>query len=334
MDVQVLDLDGSLTNPSGVLCDSDVLPLRRWGPRIRLACSFAAFRRFEADLADALGSPHGPPAVRFVGSGDFHHVSLALLRRLRTPFNLLVLDNHPDWMRGLPFLHCGTWLWHASRLPLCRHVFHVGGDVDFDNHYRWLAPWQALRSGRVTVFPAVRRFQGRAWRQVPHRPLRPAADEPATQRQLSALLDAHRDALARWPLYVSLDKDVLTAEEAAVNWDSGHLRMGEVLTTLTAFVQAAGGAVAGMDVVGDWSPVTCHGRFRKVLHWAEHPRLEIEPEAAARLNEEVNQALLTALLAEGVLGRDGRAALSPTQLAMVWRRSAGRGNEKALARVL
>jgi hypothetical protein len=315
MDVRVLDLDGSLTERSDLLRGRVVVPLRRWGPRLRLACSFAAFRRFEADLADALGPADGSPALHFVGSGDFHHVSLALLRRLGTPFNLLVLDNHPDWMRGLPFLHCGTWLYHASRLPACRQVFHVGGDVDFDNRYRWLAPWPALRSGRIAVFPALRRFGGRSWAGVPHRTLRPRPDQAATAWRLSDLLDPHRDELARRPLYVSLDKDVLTANEATVNWDSGHLRLSEVLVTLTAFVRAAGGFLAGMDVVGDWSPVEAGGLFRKFWHWTEHPPLRVNALAAARLNECTNRTLLATLRALGVLRRERRPAGPPTRRA-------------------
>src|SRR4051812_8301583 len=114
MDVRVLDLDGSLTGRSALLADRPVVPLRSWGPRLRLACAFGTFRRSEDDLKDLLGPADDRPLLSFVGSGDFHHVSLALLRRLHGPFNLLVLDNHPDWMRGLPFLHCGTWLHHAS----------------------------------------------------------------------------------------------------------------------------------------------------------------------------------------------------------------------------
>jgi hypothetical protein len=307
MDVRVLDLDGSLTERSDLLRDRPIVPLRSWGPRLRLACSFAAFRNFEADLADALDPAEGP-ALTFLGSGDFHHVSLALLRRLGTPFNLLILDNHPDWMRGLPFLHCGTWLHHASQLPLCRNIFHVGGDVDFDNRYRWLAPWPVLRSGRLTVFPAVRRFRGGAWNRLPHQPLRPAANQPATAWRLSDLLDPHRDDLARWPLYVSLDKDVLTADEATVNWDSGHLRLAEVLATLSAFVRAADDHVVGMDVVGDWSPVEAEGLFRKFFHWTEHPPLVVDAEAAAQTNERTNRTLLATLRALGLLGRPPQPA--------------------------
>src|SRR5207249_572705 len=125
------------------------------------------------------------PAVTLVGSGDFHHVSLALLRRLPGPFNLLVLDNHPDWMRRVPFLHCGTWVYHAARLPQVQNVFHVGGDVDFDNGYRWLAPWHLLRSGKIRVLPGVRRF---AWRSVPQETVRPAPHVPVTARRVAELL--------------------------------------------------------------------------------------------------------------------------------------------------
>jgi hypothetical protein len=315
MDVRVLDLDGSLTRRTDLLSDRQAVPLRWWGPRLRLACSFGTFRHFEADLDDLLDPVDETPSLSFVGSGDFHHVSLALLRRLQTPFNLLILDNHPDWMRGLPFLHCGTWLHHAANLPLCRSVFHVGGDVDFDNRYRWLAPWPALRSGQLTVFPALRCFRGRAWAGVPHEPLRCRPDQPTTAWRLSELLDPYREELSHWPLYVSLDKDVLTAEEAIVNWDSGHLRLSEVLATLTAFVRAADGRLAGMDVVGDWSSVEVQGLFRKFFHWTEHPSLTVEADAAARVNERTNRTLLATLRSLGVLGRSRRTSMQPARRA-------------------
>src|ERR1700676_5376565 len=160
MDVRILDLDGALTAQQAVTNGRQIIHgAREWGPRVRLACSFPRFRRFEQALSGLLGGEcDASPHLTFYGSGDFHHVSLALVRRLEGPFNLLVLDNHPDWMRGVPLLHCGTWLYHAARLPQVRRIFHVGGEVDFDNYYRWTAPWQLLRRRRITVLPAVRRF--------------------------------------------------------------------------------------------------------------------------------------------------------------------------------
>src|SRR5205823_13090626 len=162
MHLRILDLDGSLALQGEFVgrCRPSIFAVREWGPSIRLACSFARFRRFEQDLAALFPRTNETqPALTFYGSGDFHHVSLALVRRLSAPINLLVLDNHPDWMRGVPFLHCGTWLNHAARLPGVGRIFHVGGDVDFDNYYQWMAPWRLLRSGKFIVFPAIRSFR-------------------------------------------------------------------------------------------------------------------------------------------------------------------------------
>ena len=194
MRVRILDLDGSVARQSRLVVESaaEVVPLQDWGPRLRLACSFGRFRRFEQSLGRCLAGPD--PAVTFYGSGDFHHVSLALLRRITTPFNLLVLDKHPDWMCGIPFLHCGTWLRHAARLPLLRRVYHVGGELDFDNAWRWLAPRDELRRGKIAVFPAVRRFTCGPWRRLRNVPVR-ADGEPVTRERVEELLRPFAPAL-------------------------------------------------------------------------------------------------------------------------------------------
>jgi hypothetical protein len=295
MDVRILDLDGSLLSQTALQARYQpvIVPSREWGPAIRMACSFNRFHRFERQLAALFGSAtDSAPVVTLYGSGDFHHVSLALLRRQVKPFNLLILDNHPDWMRGVPFLHCGTWVDHACRLPLLHRVFHVGGEVDFDNYYRWVAPWDALRSGRITVFPALRRFQRGPWSAIVHSPLRAEGQESLCPDHLDRLLRPFRAELLSRPLYISVDKDALRQTEAVVNWDSGHLTLGEAQTVLRGFLQAAGGRLAGMDILGDWSPVRMRGALRRLLHLTEHPALTVDPGGASRHNERTNVALL------------------------------------------
>jgi hypothetical protein len=294
MAVRILDLDGSLTQQRALLRLNPALVWAQdWGPSLRLACSAGLYRRFEHDLARRLGSASDlEPTLTLYGSGDFHHVSLAMLRRLTGSFNLLILDKHPDWMRWIPFLHCGTWLAHAFNLRGLRRVFHLGGELDFDNGFRWLAPWADLYSGRITVFPAVRRFRGRRWRDVPHQPLRSQPDVPITADRVEHLLSAHREELAQWPLYISLDKDVMTVDHAVVNWDSGHLSLAEVEAALEVALDLAGHRLAGMDIVGDWSPVEVRGWLRRWLDFTEHPRLVIDPAAARERNQETNLALL------------------------------------------
>ena len=262
------------------------------GGRIRLACAFRSFDRFQRWLGDSL--PDRVAGVTLYGSGDFHHVTLALLRRIRGPFNLLVLDKHPDWMRGIPFLHCGTWLHHALRLPGLRRAFLCGGEADFDNTYRWLAPWHDILDGRVVVFPARRRFVRGGWANVPVHPLLGDGDSPANA--LSNALSPFRDELRRYPLYISIDKDVLTLEDASVNWDSGLLRLSEAVTTVETFLAAAKGRLAGADILGDWSPVQLGNWLNRLCDRLDHPSPMLNPGEAAERNRTANAALLQALL--------------------------------------
>jgi hypothetical protein len=335
--VRVLDLDGSLEAQAALFAPGEAtwLAARDWGPRLRLACTFSTFDRF-AQWLGAAGSADAP-GVTLYGSGDFHHVTLALLRQIERPFNLLVLDKHPDWMRGIPFLHCGTWLHHALRLPALRRVFHCGGAADFDNMYRWLAPWSALRERRVVVLPAQTRWTRSGWSEVPTYPVletqssRSARDrafpplrsggkgewrderrrdrehwppdslarsrtaEPDVSLAVQSAIEPYRGDLAEHPLYISIDKDVLAFDHAAVNWDSGLLRLEHALEILAVFLAAAGGQVVGADLLGDWSPVRLWHVLNRICHRLDHPSPAHDPADAARRNQRVNAALLQAL---------------------------------------
>src|SRR5205823_7755608 len=107
---------------------------------------------------------------------------------------------------------------------------------------------------------------------------------------------------------VSLDTDVMRRAEAVVNWDSGWLRWAEVETVLHAFQQAARPGLAGMDVVGDWSPVVVSGGLRRVLDWVEHPSLAVVPEQARWLNAQVKRAILRQVWAGGLNRQDAESA--------------------------
>jgi hypothetical protein len=290
---RVLDLDGSVAAQADLLTmlGAKKIAAQDWGPQLRLACTFGTFDRFRRWLSAAL--PPQDRSLIFTGSGDFHHVTLALLEQIREPFNLLVLDKHPDWMRGIPFLHCGTWLRHACRLPSLRRVFHCGGDLDFDNLYRWLAPWRELRSGRIVVFPARRRFRAGKWGALPIFPLQ--QDGELDRGALADAVRLFRDELSRYPLYVSIDKDVLRAEDAAVNWDSGLLSLADAITIIEMFLAAAGGMLAGADLLGDWSPIRLGHWLNRFCDWLDHPSPTYEPQTAAGRNQRANAALLQAL---------------------------------------
>src|SRR5205823_5734264 len=67
-----------------------------WGPRLRCFAPRTAMDIFIRDVVRDL-----PPFVLF-GSGDFHHLTAAFLRKVPSAFNLIAFDNHPDWDRRPP----------------------------------------------------------------------------------------------------------------------------------------------------------------------------------------------------------------------------------------
>ena len=157
-------------------------------------------------------------------------------------------------------------------------------------------------SGRLRTYPAVRCFSRGKWANLTHEPLRPEPRCHVTTERLEQLFGPSRQRLVSCPLYISLDKDVMVQADAFVNWDSGHLHLAEVQTILQWFISASNGNLAGMDIVGDWSPVQVSGLPRRVLGWIEHPRLAVDPVATDRRNERTNLALLELVSRLGATG--------------------------------
>src|SRR4051794_1747589 len=83
---------------------SDELALRLWATRARM-------RQFGERLA-ALKPPSGSgPLVTFFGSGDYHHLTTALLgQHCAEPVTVIHFDNHPDWVQVPPTHNCGGWV--------------------------------------------------------------------------------------------------------------------------------------------------------------------------------------------------------------------------------
>lgn len=67
--------------------------------------------------------------ITFIGSGDFHYITYLFLRKIDTPFNLLLIDRHLDYRKTFDgFISCGSWLRDAVRLRYLKNVFYLGPD--------------------------------------------------------------------------------------------------------------------------------------------------------------------------------------------------------------
>ncbi|MHB1273161.1 MAG: arginase family protein [Rhodanobacter sp.] len=235
----VLDIDRSVGPLPGRL----VLPLEHWQESLRFACSMASMRRFRTMLDELLPAEHG---TVFMGSGDFHHLSWPLIARLRprTPFQVVVLDNHPDNMR-FPFgVHCGSWVRKVAMLPQVGHV-HVLGitSADIGGGHAWENYLTPLLRGKLTYWSigvdtgwARRLGLARAFRSFD---------------TAEALVDAfvERECTQTAPSYLSIDKDVFAPEVAHTNWDQGRLLAHHAL----ALIGSLQHGLVGSDINGEVS---------------------------------------------------------------------------------
>ncbi len=249
----ILDLDGSVGELPGALRYA----LAEWHEPLRFACSMRRLRAFASALDAALPERHGSV---FFGSGDFHHLSLALIgraaRRAVNPLRVVVFDNHPDNMR-FPFgVHCGSWVSRVAALPQVARVDVAGiTSSDIGLAHAWENRLAPLYRGRLRYWSigvdtgwAARAGLADAFRNF---------DSAAAM--LSALLDDLGAVPA--PLYLSIDKDVLDPVDARSNWDQGVLRVAE----LAAAIHALRPHIAASDINGEVSVARYRQRWKRVL---------------------------------------------------------------------
>jgi len=239
----ILDFDGSVL-PLGA--NETRIPLGAWQERMRFGCFQRHFSLLENHLRSLMPKEYG---CVFVGSGDFHHLTLLLLRETAqrlcplSPFDLVVCDNHPDNMR-YPFgLHCGSWVSHAAALNCVRHV-HVLGicSSDVTLAHAWENTLTPFLRRKLTCWTVNRRadWLGLAGRRDSCRVF-PSAD---------ALIDAFFPVLeAISHAYISIDKDVLGPDIVRTNWDQGVFTEKH----LEAILGAGRRKIVGVDLCGDIS---------------------------------------------------------------------------------
>lgn len=235
----MLDLDRSV----GPIPGAQRIALADWQERLRFACTSATLRRFAGALESLLPASHG---TVMLGSGDFHHLSWPLIQRApaRTPFQVVVLDNHPDNMR-FPFgVHCGSWVRRVASLRQVTHVHVLGvSSTDVCAGHAWELYLAPLWRRRVTFWCigvdvgwAARLGLAHAFRGFS------SADE-----LVRAFGDQQRGC--RGPTYLSIDKDVFAEDVVRTNWDQGRLRLAQA----EALIEALPGALVGSDITGEVS---------------------------------------------------------------------------------
>ncbi len=236
----VLDIDASLHG----LDTARVLDLADWQEAIRFGCTWSTWKRFRDRLNEQIPCTHGTVCM---GSGDFHHISQLLIERLahQAPFDVVVLDNHPDNMR-FPFgIHCGSWVLHAARLPhvRCVHVLGVSSP-DVGWQHAWENHLLPIFRGKVqywTIGVDTR------WASLPGL-AKGFRSFSGAGELVSYFVETLRENIPG-AAYLSIDKDVFAPEVARTNWDQGHFDLGNA----RQLIAALSGKLVGSDITGEVS---------------------------------------------------------------------------------
>ncbi len=244
------------------------------------------------------------PTLAFLGSGDFHHVTAMLLRRAAghatKPFTVIHFDNHPDWVRFRGGMHCGSWVNRALAIPQVTKVITAGVCSRDLQHPEWKgANLDALRSGKLELFayeqpPSAvsgNYGSGASFKQEGRRLHWRCISETGVAGFAEILLSR----VAPGPIYITLDKDVLTTGEAVTNWDQGKMRLDDIIGLIREL--GSRHEIIGADVIGDYSPIEYAGgvwpRIKKRGEsFIDQPRVRLDPAAIAARNEAANLRLL------------------------------------------
>ncbi len=204
-----------------------------------------------------------PPFVLY-GSGDFHHLTAALLRKLpATPFNLVSFDNHPDWDVRPPYWACGGWMKRALELANLQRAI-VWGCGNFELNW----PARIFGSSRVEVFGWSERYPTRG---------------RMTRSNWRAHFEEFADSLRGCEVYITVDMDCLRTEDAVTNWENGLFAAEDVAWAISG-LRSAAKVIAG-DACGAYSPPVYERRRQRFAAEWDHPKISPpDPERARAIN--------------------------------------------------
>ena len=172
--------------------------------------------------------------VHWIDSGDYHYLSKLWTDRVEVPFTLVVLDHHPDMQRPMfgELLSCGSWVRVAlEQNPLLKQVWLIGVDDKLIEE----------TTGFGDKVKVVR-------------------ESDLLYRSLDEIIEAMQ---MDHPVYISLDKDVMSPNECTTNWDQGSMTWRQLETLLKQLMKHQ---VLGIDICGEEPKILtecCYGQDAK-----------------------------------------------------------------------
>lgn len=302
--IRVLNFDDSVTQQKGLLSrrGSDVIDLRDLAGRVR----FWMDRKVKSEVERRIPA-QTTPAVTFLGSGDFHHVTDMLIGHCNEPISVIDFDFHSDWDTIFPILHCGSWAARAMRNRNVMKLVMIGpSSRDLSPFTLQTGDLASLKDDRIEIYPYSRRPATVFFRAVPPNISMETKKYPFFSRIFWNELK-NRDIPEFFPhiirrlptkkVYATVDKDCLAAGDALTNWDQGELPLDSLIAMLKMIKENLD--IVGMDITGDYSPIRVDGIFKNMISRLDHPgragAAELPASSVAAVNERTNLKILDAV---------------------------------------
>lgn len=229
--------------------------------------------------------------IHFLDNGNFHYLTRFWCEKISEDFALVVYDHHVDLRKPVfpGLMSCGSWIRDVLlRNSHCRAVLIIGPECAqadiIERELQSLADEDSFSDDSMSGTAAERRMtadqatQASAAGQLPHvsaadyashswtyvrreaNDQRPCASAPVrvccfteddildgrAARELPHLLNA-----LHLPVYISIDKDVLSRKVLHTNWDQGIMTEAEFRRELDRFTMDPNIHILGVDICGE-----------------------------------------------------------------------------------
>jgi len=280
--LNIIHLDESLKNQKDFISLSkkyfaNSIDATSFGSDLRLWAKNDLLNKFYEFLKKNWEQESNEPILTFFGSGDFHHITNILLRIILEKHQELItvihFDNHPDWVKFSNGIHCGSWVTKSLSEGKINKVITIGvnsKDLNFPEFKG--ANLKALREGKIILYPYNHgpsfvfgnyigdgnyEQKGRKiyWKNIIN--VSPADLFLTMNKQIKTP-----------KIYISIDKDVLTFNDAVTNWDQGQVKFEYIIETIKLLKKKYN--IIGADITGDYSiPKYTGSLYTQIMKRAE-----------------------------------------------------------------
>jgi len=291
-DIRILNFDSSVTGQKNLLAKYNRSPhsintvdMSDYGPRVRVWLDGRDLPALRQRL-----EPSDRNKITLYGSGDFHHISALLIDQFSEDFCVVVFDFHPDLDRTFPKFSCGSWVNLVAKKDAVKKIVMIGPsseDLSFPHNLTF--NFSHFLDRRVELYPFYHKPSITAFRRIVWENLR--------DKDIKEFMAQMIEKLPSKNVYISVDKDCLKRDYAVTNWEEGFLSIDWLLDALKVLKDKAN--IIGMDITGDYSPITVNSAFKRLCAKLDHPRQSAErmkPEEINRINEETNLKILELFL--------------------------------------